>query len=106
MTTLTNFDTESIIGIVDMIDSGKIALPEFQRDFVWDITRTYDLFDSITKDVFIGSIIYGIPAFSLTVREIDNRPRNGPGSRKKLESKYLTQEEIKSKVGASNLSLF
>lgn len=46
MSSLTNFDTDSIIGIVDMVDSGNIALPEFQRDFVWDISRTYDLFDS------------------------------------------------------------
>lgn len=105
MSTLTNFDTESIIGIVEMIESGNIALPEFQRDFVWDITRTYDLFDSFTKDVFIGSIIYGIPSFSLTIREIDNRPRIGAGSRQKLKSTYLTQEDIKSRVAVNNFKL-
>lgn len=105
MNTLTNFDTESIIGIVEMIESGNIALPEFQRDFVWDITRTYDLFDSFTKDVFIGSIIYGIPSFSLTIREIDNRPRMGTESRKKLKSTYLSQEEIKSRVDVNHFKL-
>lgn len=55
-------DTESIINIVEKIDIGTVSLPEFQRDFVWDISRTYDLFDSLSKDVFIGSIIYGIPS--------------------------------------------
>ena len=43
-----------------------------------------ELFDSLSKDVFIGSIIYGIPSFGLTVRELDTRPRKGTGSRKKL----------------------
>lgn len=107
MNTLTNFDTESLIGIVEMIDSGNIALPEFQRDFVWDISRTYDLFDSLFKDVFIGSIIYGIPSFSLTVREIDNRERKSPGGkrRRKLKTTYLTQDEIKSKVQINNFKL-
>ncbi len=101
----TNFNTESIIGIIEMIDSGNIALPEFQRDFVWDITRTYDLFDSFVKDVFVGSIIYGIPSFGLTVRELDNRPRSGKGSRQKLTSKFLSQDEIKSKVQINNFRL-
>ena len=39
-------DTESIINIVEKIDIGTVSLPEFQRDFVWDISRKYDLFDS------------------------------------------------------------
>ena len=105
MNTLTNFDTESIIGIIDMIDSRNIALPEFQRDFVWDISRTYDLFDSFVKNVFVGSIIYGIPSFSLTVREIDDRPRSGIGSRRKLKNVFLSQNEIKTKVQVNNFKL-
>ena len=44
-------DTESIINIVEKIDAGTVSLPEFQRDFVWDISRTFDLFDSLSKDV-------------------------------------------------------
>ena len=42
-------DTESIINIVEKIDAGTVSLPEFQRDFVWDISRTFDLFDSLSK---------------------------------------------------------
>ena len=94
-------DTESIISIIEKIDAGTVSLPEFQRDFVWDISRTFDLFDSLSKDVFIGSIIYGIPSFGLTVRELDTRPRKGVGSRKKLTTAYISEEEIKVKISTS-----
>lgn len=69
---------------MDEIRLKKIVLPEFQRDFVWDEPKTYDLFDSLIRDIFIGSLIYGIPSFELTVRELDTRPRKGNGSREKL----------------------
>jgi len=36
--------TESIKDLVDKLDQGKIVLPEFQRDFVWEISKTYELF--------------------------------------------------------------
>lgn len=95
-------DTESIMDIVKKIDNSLTSLPEFQRDFVWDISRTYELFDSLAKDVFIGSIIYGIPTFALTVREIDARPRKGTGSRKKLVTTFIPEEEIKVKTSTQN----
>lgn len=98
-------DTESIIQIVEKIDNGTVALPEFQRDFVWDISRTFDLFDSLSKDVFIGSIIYGIPSFGLTVRELDIRPRKGDGSRKKLLTSYISEEDIKIKISTANYKI-
>lgn len=98
-------DTESIIEIINRIDNHTIALPEFQRDFVWDITRTYELFDSLARDVFIGSIIYGIPSFGLSVREIDTRPRTGKGSRKKLKTQYISEEEIKIKTNTQNYKI-
>ncbi len=50
-------NTESIIEIIRQIDVGNVVLPDFQRDFVWDESKTYDLFDSLIKDIFIGSII-------------------------------------------------
>lgn len=102
---ISNARTESIIEIVKEIDSGKIVLPEFQRDFVWDTERTYDLFDSLIKDVFIGSIIYGVPSFALSVRELDNRPRKGKGSRKKLETKYYTDEDITTRTRTTGLHM-
>jgi hypothetical protein len=76
--------TESLLQLVADIDKGAVALPEFQRDFVWELQKTFDLFDSFVKDIFVGSLIYGSPSFEITVREIDQRPRKGNGSRKKL----------------------
>lgn len=105
LTSPTNSNTESIIGIIEMIDSKCITLPEFQRNFVWDISRTYELFDSFVKDVFVGSIIYGIPSFELTVRELDTRPRSGKGSRAKLTNTFLSQQEIRNKVQTGNFRL-
>ena len=58
----TGQKTESILTLVEDIRSGSVALPEFQRDFVWDVEKTFDLFDSFVRDIFIGSLIYGIPA--------------------------------------------
>lgn len=98
-------NTESIIDIINRIDNHTISLPEFQRDFVWDITRTYELFDSLARDVFIGSIIYGIPSFGLSVREIDTRPRKGTGSKKNLQTQYISEEEIKIKTSTQNYKI-
>ncbi len=98
-------DTESILQIIQRIDNETIALPEFQRDFVWDISRTFDLFDSLAKNVFIGSIIYGIPSFGLTVRELDTRPRKGVGSRKKLKTSFISEDEIKIKTSTYNYKI-
>jgi hypothetical protein len=79
----TSQKTESLSQLVADIDKGAVALPEFQRDFVWEVEKTYDLFDSFVKDIFVGSLIYGSPSFEITVREIDKRPKTGKGSRVK-----------------------
>ena len=73
----TSQKTESLSQLVADIDKGAVALPEFQRDFVWEVEKTYDLFDSFVKDIFVGSLIYGSPSFEITVREIDKRPKMG-----------------------------
>src|ERR1700744_3768126 len=95
----TGQKTESILQLVEDIVKDRVALPEFQRDFVWDIEKTFDLFDSFVRDIFVGSLIYGIPSFEITVRELDRRPRSGkarerasnlaptPGKRSKTVSK-------------------
>lgn len=98
--------TESIKNLVEHIDGSNIVLPEFQRDFVWDVEKTYDLFDSIVRDVFIGSLIYGIPSFEITVREIDDRPRRQQGKRRKsLKTFDFTKAEIDEKVKVGNFRL-
>ncbi len=40
------------------IDTGRIKIPKFQRDFVWTMTQTAKLLDSIIKGFPIGSFIF------------------------------------------------
>jgi hypothetical protein len=84
--------TESIGQLVEDISKSRVALPEFQRDFVWEIQKTFDLFDSFVRDIFAGSLIYGVPSFEITVRELDKRPRSGKGSKAKLKNAKLFRE--------------
>jgi hypothetical protein len=97
--------TESIKSLVENIDKGNLVLPEFQRDFVWDIGKTYDLFDSLVRDIFIGAVIYGKPSFEITVREVDKRPRKGKGSRAKLDTFFYSKEIIEQKTQINNFRL-
>ncbi len=86
---------QSLKTLIDDIDNGKIVLPEFQRDFVWEVSKTYELFDSIAKDIFVGSIIYGIPSFEIMVREIDNRKKVAKGKKRpSIIPKKLSIDEI------------
>lgn len=97
--------TESIRDLIYAIDKKDIYLPEFQRDFVWDLTRTYDLFDSLVQDIFIGPIIYGKPLFAITVREFDDRPRTGSDSKRKIERYELTKSKIDQYTLTRNIRL-
>ncbi len=96
--------TQSLKQLILDIDDKKIFLPEFQRDFVWEISKTYDLFDSLVKDIFIGAIIYGIPSFDIAIREIDNRKKITKGKKRPaLEVKTITKKEIEdiNKIGGN-----
>jgi len=97
--------TQSLLDIIKDIDSLGIMLPEFQRDFRWELGQTYDLFDSLIKDIFIGTIIYGKPSFSLTLREIDKRPRKGKDSNKPLKIHHYTEEQIKTNTQVNDLRI-
>lgn len=101
----TGQKTESIAQLVNDIVKDHVALPEFQRDFVWDIEKTFDLFDSFVRDIFIGSLIYGTPSFEITVRELDRRPRSGKGSRAKLSVKTYSRAEIEKRVKVDSFRL-
>lgn len=98
-------DSESIDDLIKRVDKVSIILPEFQRDFVWDMKQTFYLFDSLVRNVFIGSIIYGIPSFEITVRQIDNRPRSGAGSKKNIIPIFYTKEEIENLTRTQGLRL-
>jgi uncharacterized protein with ParB-like and HNH nuclease domain len=101
----TGQKTESILTLITDIRSDSVALPEFQRDFVWDVEKTFDLFDSFVRDIFVGSLIYGIPSFEITVRELDQRPRSGKGSRAKLKLASYSRSDIQRKVKISGFRL-
>ncbi len=101
----TSPKTESLTQLVQEVEKSVVALPEFQRDFVWEIGKSYDLFDSLVKGIFVGSIIYGKPAFGITVRELDKRPRRGKGSRAKLSVISFTEEQVKQKANVDNFRL-
>jgi hypothetical protein len=96
--------SQSLKQLIIDIDDDKIYLPEFQRDFVWEISKSYALFDSLIKDIFIGSIIYGVPSFDIAIRAIDNRKKITRGrKRPSLEVKNITKKEIEdiNKVGGN-----
>ena len=102
-------DTDSISNIVKLAydnleykdDSGKVwniatyVLPEFQRDFTWSIQQSLDLFDSLIRDVYIGSIVLGQPSFDIAVRRVDDRYRSRGLKGKKIQTVDLTLERLK-----------
>jgi len=100
--------TQSIERLIKDIDLEKVVLPEFQRDFVWEINKTYDLFDSMVKDIFIGAIIYGIPSFEIAVRDIDARAKAAKGKRRPtIPVKIISLKDIqhKQKLNKSDFRL-
>ncbi len=101
----TQSQTESLFEIVRSIEKQTIMLPEFQRDFRWELDQTYDLFDSLIREIFIGTLIYGKPSFSMTLRELDTRPRKGKGSMTKLNTYTYSTDELKIKAQTQNFRI-
>ncbi len=100
--------TQSLENLLKDIAADKVVLPEFQRDFVWEISKTYDLFDSLVKDIFVGAIIYGIPSFEIAIRDIDDRPKTAKGKRRSsLQVRTITLHEIntRQRLDKSNFRL-
>ncbi len=92
-------DNTSIYQLVERLDKEvndreKLLLPEFQRNFIWKIEQTVDLFDSILRGIFIGPFIMSNPKFDLTCREIDKRPRSGKGSRQRIQIINYTKKQF------------
>jgi hypothetical protein len=44
--------------LVTRIQAGEIALPDFQRDFVWDATKTEELIRSIISKFPVGTLLF------------------------------------------------
>ncbi|AZM89322.1 DUF262 domain-containing protein [Streptomyces sp. W1SF4] len=47
-----------VLNLVTRIQSSEIALPDFQRDFVWDPTRTAELLGSIMSRYPVGTLLF------------------------------------------------
>ena len=84
-------ETRSIEDLIKMIESNKLVLPEFQRDFKWPIEKSETLFDSIFQGLFIGSLIISRPKFNLACKGFDLRER-GKSSRKPIPREYDVSE--------------
>jgi hypothetical protein len=45
-------------GLLNDIERGQIKIPQFQREFVWDLKKSTNLMDSIIKGYPIGTLIF------------------------------------------------
>jgi len=60
--------------LLNDIEKGQIKIPQFQRDFVWDIKKSAHLIDSLIKGYPIGTFIFWRTKERLrTIRNIGNR---------------------------------
>lgn len=60
--------------LVQRIKTSKIALPDFQRDFVWNPSRVVELLDSVSRQWPIGSLLLLNGPQPFAIRPIDNAP--------------------------------
>lgn len=50
--------SQTFTGLISDIEKGQIKIPQFQRDFVWDIKKSSKLMDSVIKGYPIGTFIF------------------------------------------------
>lgn len=66
---------ETLATILNLMKSGELQIPKFQRDFVWPISKTRSLLDSLYKEFPIGTFFLwkapiGIPPLTRISKEI------------------------------------
>ena len=62
--------------LIQKIKSGKVKVPKFQRNFVWNINQTAELLDSMIKGYPIGTfILWETTARMNSVRDIGDLPK-------------------------------
>ena len=49
--------TENLPDLIGKVTSGRIKIPQFQRDFVWSLNKSANLLDSIMKGYPVGTFI-------------------------------------------------
>ncbi len=54
-------ERERITTLLDKVRSGAVAIPQFQRDYVWTPKQVVDFFDSILNGWPIGSLLLWVP---------------------------------------------
>lgn len=54
-------DKDRLINLLNDVKKGKIVVPKFQRDIVWNVRQRLDLFDSLSKGFPIGSLLFWNP---------------------------------------------
>lgn len=55
--------------ILDQIDLGSMALPEFQRGYVWNRDQVRGLMESLYRKHPVGDCLYGSPRAKRPMRE-------------------------------------
>lgn len=60
--------------IIALLRAGRIALPEFQRDFVWSPAKVVELIDSVSRGWPIGSLLLLSGPQPFEARAIDGAP--------------------------------
>ena len=89
--------SKTYASLFDAIDEGKIKVPQFQRDFVWDKAQTARLIDSILKGFPIGTIILWTTRTRLRhMRDIGNFPLKEPRSGDPIQYVLDGQQRITS----------
>jgi hypothetical protein len=64
--------------LLQSIDNGSLAIPDFQRDFVWDIKATQELLRSVMSRFPIGTLLFwaqGPETDGFAAREIEGAPK-------------------------------
>ena len=62
-----------IAAVLKDIDSGSLVIPEFQRNFVWDMDKIALLFDSIFKGYTIGNLLFWKTTEKLAHKKIGDK---------------------------------
>jgi Protein of unknown function DUF262 len=61
--------------LVQRIRTGRLALPDFQRDFVWNPARVVELLDSVSRQWPIGSLLLLSGPQPFAIRSVESGPK-------------------------------
>ncbi|MBV4504106.1 DUF262 domain-containing protein [Pseudomonas sp. BW13M1] len=64
----------TIDSLLQKVRTSKMALPDFQRDFVWNPARVVELLDSVARQWPIGSLLLLKGPQTFAIREINSGP--------------------------------